>query len=90
MSKSRSLHSSPTSSRPGRRPGGVAAGERQASRRLLRDPRQDRTTNTCRRDLYRAEAKDEAKKIRRAVEWLKVLLDRNDREYRYATYRASW
>ena len=42
------------------------------------------------RDLYRAEAKDEAKKIRKAVEWLKVPLDRKDKEYRYATYRASW
>ena len=42
------------------------------------------------RDLYRAEAKDEAKKIRQAVEWLKVPLDRKDKEYRYAVYRASW
>ena len=42
------------------------------------------------RDLYRAEAKDDAKKIRQAVEWLKVPLDRKDKEYRYATYRASW
>ena len=42
------------------------------------------------RDLYRAKAKDEAKKIRKAIEWLKGPLDRSDREYRYATYRASW
>tara|TARA_Y100000996_G_scaffold333517_1_gene269875 strand:- start:23 stop:484 length:462 start_codon:yes stop_codon:yes gene_type:complete len=42
------------------------------------------------RDHYRAEAKDQAKKIRKAVEWLKVPLDRSEREYRYATYRASW
>lgn len=42
------------------------------------------------RDSYRAEAKDQAKKIRKAVEWLQVPLDRNDREHRYATYRASW
>ena len=42
------------------------------------------------RDQYRADAKDEAKKIRKAVEWLKVPLDRKDKEYRYAVYRASW
>ena len=42
------------------------------------------------RDECRAEAKDEAKKIRKAVEWLQVPLDRKDKEYRYAVYRASW
>ena len=42
------------------------------------------------RDQYRAEAKDEAKKIRQAVEWLQAPLDRKDKEYRYAVYRASW
>lgn len=44
------------------------------------------------RDMYRAEAKDEAKMIRKAVSWL------NDppanpnvmTEYRHAVYRASW
>ena len=37
------------------------------------------------RDFHRAEAKDQAKKIRQAVEWLQVPLDRKDKEYRYAT-----
>ena len=42
------------------------------------------------RDEYRATAKEEAKKIRQAVEWLKVDDDRplRDREYRYAVYKV--
>ena len=46
------------------------------------------------RDLYRAKAKDQAKKIRKAIEWLKVDCGFKGRqmewESRYATYRASW
>ena len=46
------------------------------------------------RDGYRAKAKDEAKKIRKAIEWLKLECEFNGRqmewESRYATYRASW
>ncbi len=47
------------------------------------------------RDGYRAEAKDEAKKIRQAIEWLKVDCGFNncrqmEWQHRYATYRASW
>ena len=34
-------------------------------------------------------ALNDTKKIRKAVEWLQVPLD-SEREYRYATYRASW
>ena len=42
------------------------------------------------RNFHRAKAKDQAKTIRKAVEWLNVPLDPTGREYRYATYRASW
>ena len=46
------------------------------------------------RDGYRAKAKDEAKKIRKAIEWLKLECEFNGHqmewESRYATYRASW
>ena len=44
------------------------------------------------RDEYRAEAKEEAKQLRKAIEWLKVPCDRSgqDWECRYALYKASW
>ena len=49
------------------------------------------------RDLYRADAKDEAKTIRKAINWIKqtsesglTKIGTSGYEYRHAVYRASW
>ena len=95
VERSSCLHSSPTSSRPGPTTRRRLRARRDAEVRgsffgvRLTDPEYEE----C-RDRYRAKAKDEAKKIRKAIEWLKLECEFDGRqmewESRYATYRASW